>query len=116
MAEVLRRAGVKKNLWSLPAGQSVYHTTYGHVVQQGQPLVNGTFQIPDFNRESLVQALRTDQAGNSSFPEFLEAAWKAGVTSYEVDFEKREVLYCGSQGESYIESYPSIDLNETTPS
>jgi uncharacterized protein YbcV (DUF1398 family) len=53
----------------------------------------------------LIVALRTDQAGNSSFPEFLEAAWQAGVVRYDVDFENRTVTYIGILGESYVEGY-----------
>jgi hypothetical protein len=29
-----------------------------------------------FNRDALVAVLRTDQAGNSTFPEFLLACWR----------------------------------------
>src|ERR1700728_3987417 len=71
LAESLRRAGVTKNVWSLPAGQSVYLTNDGPVVTQGTPLVTGAADIPAFNREGLIKALRTDQAGKSTFPEFL---------------------------------------------
>lgn len=66
LAEVLRKAGVKFNKWSLPSCQSIYVMEEGSVVQQGQPLVTGTFEIPKFNQEALIKALRTDQAGNSS--------------------------------------------------
>jgi uncharacterized protein YbcV (DUF1398 family) len=41
----------------------------------------------------LVRALREDQAGHTTFPQFLEAAWRAGVVRYDVDFEARTVSY-----------------------
>ncbi len=111
LAETLKRAGVTRNIWSLPSCQSIYLTQYGPVVSQGSPLVNTTADIPSFNRDALVKALRIDQAGMSSFPEFLKASWEAGVVSYIVDFEKRVVTYYGAFNESYSESYPAIELD-----
>jgi uncharacterized protein YbcV (DUF1398 family) len=110
LAEALRKAGVTRNIWNLPSCQSIYLTAYGSVVSQGSPLINTTADIPPFDREALIKALRIDQAGQSSFPEFLKASWEAGVVSYEVDFSKRQVIYYGALGESYSESYPAVDI------
>ena len=109
-AETLRQAGVTYNLWSLPSCQSVYITELGPVVLQGSPLVSGLNDIPAFNQEALVSALRTDQTGNSTFPEFLVSAWKAGVVRYDVDFEAHTVTYYGCQGEEYLEEYPVVSI------
>jgi uncharacterized protein YbcV (DUF1398 family) len=54
LAETLRRAGVTRNLWFLPACQSLYLTEKGPVVSQGMPLVNGTVDVPPFDREALI--------------------------------------------------------------
>lgn len=113
LAEVLRQAGVSKNTWELPSCQSIYVTKNGNVVSQANPLVSGFAEIPPFNQDALVHALRTDQEGKSTFSEFVEASWKAGVVRYEVDFEKRNVTYYGSQGESYIEGYPAVEVKRT---
>lgn len=110
LAETLRRAGVTRNSWSLPASQSIFLTTEGPVVFQGTPLVNGMNDVPSFDRDALISAIRTDQAGESTFPEFLEASWRAGVVRYEVDFIARTVAYYGCNGEEYIEAYPSVEL------
>ena len=107
LAETLRRAGVTRNLWSLPACQSLYLTEGGPVMMQGTPLTDGMVDVPRFDREALIVALRADQAGESTFPEFLMAAWKAGVVRYDVDFVGRNVTYYGAGGESYVESYPA---------
>ena len=48
LAEVLRQAGVKRNLWFLPSLQSIYITDDGPVLEQGPPLVTGTFDVPAF--------------------------------------------------------------------
>ncbi|MGA9882983.1 MAG: DUF1398 family protein [Candidatus Acidiferrales bacterium] len=108
LAETLRLAGVTRNLWFLPACQSLYLTQHGPVVTQGTPLVSGTVDVPPFDREALVVALRTDQAGTSTFPEFLAATWRAGVVRYDVDFTERRVAYYGSHDEAYIEDYPAV--------
>lgn len=110
LAETLRRAGVTRNLWFLPACESLYLTNHGPVVTQGTPLVTGTVDVPSFDREALIRALRTDQAGNSTFPEFLAASWRAGVVRYDVDFAARKVSYYGSQGEEYVEEYPAVEV------
>jgi uncharacterized protein YbcV (DUF1398 family) len=110
LAEVLRQAGVQMNRWSLPSCQSVYLMREGAVVQQGSPLVNGTQEIPKFDREALIAAIRADQEGKSAFPEFLQAAWKAGVVGYDVDFLGRKVTYFGAGSESYLEEYPAVEV------
>jgi uncharacterized protein YbcV (DUF1398 family) len=110
LAEALRKAGVTRNWWSLPSCLSVYHTKYGVVAQQGTPLVSGMTEIAKFNREALVRALRTDQAGESTFPEFLKSSWEAGIVSYDVDLENRKVTYYGANGESYVEDYPAVEI------
>lgn len=110
LAESLRRAGVTRNLWFLPAGESLYLTNEGPVVSQGQPLTSGMIDVPPFDREALIVALRTDQAGNSTFPEFLAASWRAGVVRYDVDFVARTVAYYGCNDEVYLEEYPAVEL------
>lgn len=111
LAETLRRAGVTRNLWDLPSCQSLYLTEAGPVVTLGTPLVTGTADVPPFDQTALIKALRTDQAGESTFPEFLMAAWLAGVVHYEVDFAARTVAYHGISGERYTEDYPSVEVS-----
>lgn len=111
LAECLRQAGVIKNIWSLPAAQSIYVMDDVTLVKQGSPLTMA--EIPPFNEEALIKALRIDQAGNSTFFEFLEATCKAGVIGYEVDFLARTVSYFGARNERYTESYPAIDIKPT---
>lgn len=112
-AEALRKAGVLLNIWNLPSCQSIYLTKYGSVVNPGTPVVDKTVDIPSFDKEALIKALRVDQAGQSSFSEFLKAAWEAGVVSYVVDFEKRIVVYYSVAGESYYEDYPAVEIGES---
>lgn len=108
LAETLRKAGVKQNIWSLPSCQSIYIMDGGEIVQQGTPLISGLAKVPMFDKDALIKALRIDQEGKSTFPEFLISAWKAGVIWYRVDLEERRVVYGGSNGETYIEEYPAV--------
>lgn len=109
LAETLRRAGVTRNIWSLPACQSLFLTGKGPVVMQGQPLLTGAAEVRPFDRDALVAALRKDQAGESDFPEFLAAAWKAGGVGCEVDFLARTCTYYGAGEGRYAESYPAVE-------
>jgi uncharacterized protein YbcV (DUF1398 family) len=111
LAECLRRAGVVRNVWTLPACQSLFETSVGPVVMQGEPLVTGMVDVPAFDREALITALRVDQAGGSSFPEFLAATWRAGVVCYDVRFAARTVAYFGADGEEYVEEYPAVEVD-----
>jgi len=110
LAETLRRAGVKRNLWYLPACQSLYLTVSGPVMVMGSPLATGMVDVPPFDRDALIAALRTDQAGCSTFPEFLMASWRAGIVRYDVDLAARTCTYYGANGEEYVESYPAVDV------
>jgi uncharacterized protein YbcV (DUF1398 family) len=109
LADTLRRAGVTRNVWFLPACESLYLTEDGPVVVQGTPLVSGAADVPPFDQQALVKALRIDQAGESSFPEFLAASWRAGVVRYDVDLLNRTVTYYGCHDEEYVEQYPAAE-------
>jgi uncharacterized protein YbcV (DUF1398 family) len=110
LAEALRQAGVTRNRWTLPACQSIYATDHGTVVMQGTPLLTGMADVPAFDRQALIAALRTDQAGDSTFQEFLMASWKAGVVGYDVDFNARTCTYFGAGDETYVESYAAVEI------
>jgi uncharacterized protein YbcV (DUF1398 family) len=112
LAETLRSAGVIRNIWSLPACQSLFITSLGPVLMQGAPLVSGAVDVPAFDQKALISALRLDQNGESTFSEFLSATWRAGVVRYEVDFAARTVAYIGCNGEEYIEAYPALEISQ----
>jgi len=114
LAECLRKAGVQRNLWVLPAAQSTYVMQDDVIVQPGTPLETAAVSVPVFNEAALITALRTDQEGRGTFPDFLQAAWRAGVVRYDVDLEKRTVAYFGIRGECYTEAYPSVDIGSVS--
>ena len=75
----------------------------------GCKCLSGT-DVARFDREALIAALRTDQAGNSTFPEVLAVSWRAGVVRYDVDFIARTISCYGCNGEPYIEKYPAVEV------
>jgi uncharacterized protein YbcV (DUF1398 family) len=97
-----------------PGVQSLFLTSFWSVVMQGAPLVTGPVDVPTSDQDALIKALRVDQAGESTFPEFLAASWRAGVVRYDVDFAARTVAYFGCNGDEYIEAYPSVEIGQST--
>jgi uncharacterized protein YbcV (DUF1398 family) len=110
LAEVLRQAGIHRNEWTLPAGQTVYVTDAGAVVEPAAPVISAISEVPAFDRGAVIDALRADQAGHSTFSEFLTAIWSAGVTGYVVDLEQRTVTYGGIDNATYVERYPAVEI------
>jgi uncharacterized protein YbcV (DUF1398 family) len=62
----------------------------------GTPLVSGTVEVPPFDRDALITALRIDQAGESTFAKFLEASCRARSGSLRSRFlgSHCELLRC----------------------
>ena len=110
LAEVLHQAGIHRNEWTLPAGQTVYLTDAGAVVELATPLISAISEVPAFDRDAVIDALRADQAGHTTFLQFLTAIWAAGVTGFVVDLEQRTVTYRGIDNATYVESYPAVEL------
>jgi len=110
LAEALRQAGVNRYHHTVAADASLYLTDAGSVVTQGQPILDGMADVAPWDREALVAAIRTDQAGRSTYPQFAQACWAAGVVRYEVDLTARTCTYHGATGEHYVESYPHVDI------
>lgn len=111
LAECLREEGFIKNTWYLPSGDSFYFSKEDSLVIPGKSLIDDITVYPSYSEEELIRALRTDQAGKSTFPEFLMNTWKSGVVKYEVNFIDRYVVYYGANGEEYKEIYPAVEIN-----
>jgi uncharacterized protein YbcV (DUF1398 family) len=90
--------------------QSCYDTQLGTVVVAASPLFNGMADVPPFDQTALVNALRADQDGQTTFPQFAEAAWRAGVVRWVVALGDRTCTYFGSGDHTYVEEYAAVDL------
>ncbi|MEU9112690.1 DUF1398 family protein [Streptomyces sp. NPDC048483] len=110
LAETLRQAGITRCRMAVPSNAMLYLSDAGPVAVQGEPLVTGTVDIPPFDREALIGALRADQGGLTTFPEFVQGCWKAGVVRYDVDLMARMCTYYGADGDNYVETYPAVEL------
>jgi uncharacterized protein YbcV (DUF1398 family) len=110
LAEALRQAGVTRCRMAVPANAFVYLTDAGPVAVQGEPLFSGMTDVPPFDEQALIAALRADQGGRTTFPEFVEGCWRAGVLWYDVDLAARTCTYYGANGDSYTEEYPAVEL------
>ncbi|MET9691256.1 DUF1398 family protein [Streptomyces sp. NPDC006514] len=110
LAEVLRQAGVTHCRMAVPSNAMLYLTGAGPVAVQGEPLVTGMVDVAPFDREALIAALRADQAGEATFPEFVQGCWKAGVVWYDVDLGARTCTYYGADGDRYVEAYPAVEI------
>jgi len=111
LAECLREEGFIKNTWYLPSGDSFYFSKEDSLVIPGKSLIEDIAVYPSYSEEKLIRALRSDQAGKSTFPEFLMNTWKSGVVKYEVNFIDRYVVYYGANGEESKEIYPAVKIN-----
>lgn len=110
LAEVLRQAGVTRYQHLVPAATSVYLTAAGPVVTQANPLVAGMAEVAPWDCEALIAALRADQAGHSTFEQFTQACWAAGVVHYDVDLRGRTCTYLSATGERYVEAYDVAEV------
>jgi Phage envelope protein len=111
LAECLRQEGFTKNTWYLPSGDSFYFSQDDSLVISGTSLIEDMHKCPAFDESLLIKALRMDQAGQTTFPEFLMNIWEAGVVQYDVNFINRYVSYYGSNGEEYREDYLEVHID-----
>ncbi|MFF3015649.1 DUF1398 family protein [Streptomyces sp. NPDC057939] len=110
LAESLRRAGVTRYRMAVPSNAVLYLTAAGPVAVQSEPLLAGIVQVARFDRQSLIAALRANQAGETTFPEFVRGCWMAGIVWYDVDLAARTCTYHGADGDSYVEEYEAVEL------
>lgn len=110
LAESLRRAGVTRITVTVPSWTTVLATARGSVVQQGTPMTAATTEVPPFDLDAFVAALRANQEGHNTYPEWMEATWRAGVVWYEVDLAARTCTYHSPAGDTYVEDYPAVDI------
>jgi uncharacterized protein YbcV (DUF1398 family) len=92
----------------------MYLTDAGAVVEPVEPLISAISEVPAFDRGAVIDALRADQAGHTTFPQFLAAIWSAGVTAYVVDLDQRTVTYRGIDNVTYVERYPAVQISSTS--
>ena len=88
----------------------LYLTDAGSVVVQGEPLVSGMIEVRPLDRRALLTALRSDQAGRTTFTEFVQGCRQAGIVRFEVDLAARTCTYFGADDDHYVETYPTVEI------
>ena len=102
--DVLFRAGVLINTWSLPACQSLYVTRQGQVKIPGASLMVPQ-ELPQLDDKKLYQAFRLAREGcDKRFRAFLFELCAAGVANYTVDCVARTVTFYGEDA-AHMGSY-----------
>jgi uncharacterized protein YbcV (DUF1398 family) len=116
LAEALRQAGVTKYYFDIPSMTVIYVTDEGDLLQPGTFLRTAKTVIPAYDEDAVIDAIRVDQRGESTFPDFLAASFRAGVIRFEVDAAARTCTYFGAHAETYLEEYPAVHLAPVTTS
>lgn len=114
LAEALRQAGVTKYYFDVPSMTVIYITDEGDLLQPGTFLRTAKTVIPAYDEDAVIEAIRVDQRGESTFPDFVEASFRAGVIRFEVDTAARTCIYFGAHAETYLEKYPAVHLAPVT--
>lgn len=87
------------------AGESRYYHTNGETLTK-----KTEHRFPDvaqtFYPERLQAIIRKVQAGNASYPEFLNESAAAGCVYYIVSLKGKMVRYFGRDGGEHIEHFP----------
>ena len=110
LAEAMRQAGITRNYFDVPSMSMVFVTAKGAVLRPGALLHTDPVVVPPFDKAALIAALRADQRGETTFPQFVEASFSAGIIRYEVDTTERTCTYYGCFGETYVEQYDAVEL------
>lgn len=110
LAEALRLAGVERYLFDVPSASTILVTAEGDILQPGSLQRQEPSIVAPFDEAALIRALRADQAGHTTFAEFVAATLDAGVVRYVVDTAARTCTYIGARDESYVETYPTVRL------
>lgn len=60
----------------------------------------------DFSDSEVISAIRTIQAKEINYREFLRRIMKAGTTSYNVYLNGKKAIYFGRKGDFHVENFP----------
>lgn len=112
LAESLRSAGVCFVHCNVASMTTLYRTHQGAVIDQQVPILSGLERVVDFECAEVIAAIRRDQQGASTYPEFMVEIWRAGVISYDIDLVARTCTYRGLDPavDVHVEEYPAVEL------
>jgi len=83
----------------------VYSGEGGELTVRGPSNINET-PAARFDIEGTKRAIQRAQRHDTNYPQFLREIAAAGIHTYSVDMETREITYRGAQGETHVETVP----------
>jgi uncharacterized protein YbcV (DUF1398 family) len=103
----LARVGCEQYHADLRRQEKTYYMPDGANTVEVLPL--GPQRIaPAFSREAVVAALRTVQAKQISYVEFLKRIMDAGCVGYFVNIAGSRTIYLGRSGDMYVEDFSAV--------
>jgi uncharacterized protein YbcV (DUF1398 family) len=105
VVQQLLAAGVESYQVDYVTAQKTHYLADGSTVTIPMILEPGPIAA-EFDAEALVAAIRGAQADTVRYPEFVQRATAAGVTSYRAFLTSKRVIYVGRKGEQHIEEFP----------
>jgi uncharacterized protein YbcV (DUF1398 family) len=114
LAEALRQSGIHTVHCDVASRTTTYRTPSGVVVDLHAPLTTGLAELAAFDSDAVIAAIRDDQRGESTYDEFMNAIWHAGVLTYDIDLTARTCTYVGADPttDAYREQYSAVDLHD----
>lgn len=67
----------------------------------------------EFSASAVEAAVRQSQRNEHTYLDFIRKTMAAGCVGYFVQITGRRVIYFGRNGESHVEHFPSVPVNET---
>lgn len=106
LVKALIAAGVGSYTVDVPSGARLYRFNGGEHILHNDAII-GQSVAEKFSEEKTVQAIRENQQGKTSYPQFMEGIAAAGVRFYEATLngDRKRVTYIGIGG-SYEELIP----------
>jgi uncharacterized protein YbcV (DUF1398 family) len=101
----LMEVGIRSYTVDTATGTILYRMDNGeHVIHHGEAQRN---IAPTFSESGTIEAIRSNQQGKSTYPEFMDAMATAGIYFYEATLngENKRVTYIGKDG-AYEERIP----------
>ncbi|HEY1765353.1 MAG TPA: nuclear transport factor 2 family protein [Opitutaceae bacterium] len=109
VVRALGEAGAERYLSDLTLRETTYHAADGSHHRVAWPKGEALAVADPFDPDAIGAALRSAQAGEIAYPEFLRRIAGAGVVAYTVHLKGRQALYLGRQGNVYVEPFPPVE-------
>ena len=86
--------------------RNTYYTADGAAYDEPLPLKGGPAIAPQFDQHAVAASIKSIQAGEIGYAEFLRRIMRSGCSHYEVFIAGRKVMYFGRDGDFHTEHFP----------